>query len=391
MRRAVALMTAVLVAGLLATAAVPVLADDHPDTSGITGVDARPECGVAGAGLPATLASGEAPVVGTYNVLHSQGEDDDADVSDRFDQVVDALVTGEADVYGLQEVTKDSEHGHVAELVAQALAETTGERWEWCWVLSNPHFPGTPDVNEGGGNPVDDLMAEFSKFPEDGDFRVGEAIVTRLDITRARARRYQQRSYEAALCVPPDPIGCNLAAVFDSRQLLWGRIDAGDAGEFDMFTTHIAHHLTEASPATKRVQINLALRYIDEWAAPDALPDYFVGDFNTMPGEPRFQDVLDAGFHDTYADTGATECGQHPRHAWQGCTSSQQVLTDGTPPTPTVTRRIDHVFARPGTCGLSSEAAQIIGTNAEKIDPPHDTRWRWPSDHLGVVTRTTCA
>lgn len=385
MRRLVALISTLLVSGI----AVPALAGEHPDTAGIPGLDARPECGVEGTGAPTSLGAAEVPVVGTYNILHSQGENDDADVTDRFDQVVDALVEGGADVYGLQEVTKDSEHGHVARRIAEALASATGDRWEWCWVLSNPHFPGTPDVNEGGGNPIDDLMAQFSKFPDEGDFRVGEAIVTRLDITAARARRYQQRSYEAALCLPPDPINCNLAAVFDSRQLLWGRIDAGDAGAFDMFTTHIAHHLTEASPTTKRVQINLALRYIDEWATADALPDYFVGDFNTTPHDDRFQDVLDAGFHDTYTDAGATECGQHPQHAWQGCTSSQEEITPAR--TLTVTSRIDHVFARPGACGLEVTGAEIIGTNAEKIDPPHDTRWRWPSDHLGVVSTTTCS
>lgn len=52
-----------------------------------------------------------------------------------------------------------------------------------------------------------------------------------------------------------------------------------------MFTTHLAHHLTEVSQATKRAQLELSLHTIDEWADP-ASPTFFVGDFNSTEDVP---------------------------------------------------------------------------------------------------------
>jgi endonuclease/exonuclease/phosphatase family metal-dependent hydrolase len=340
-------------------------------------------CGTEGDGPRAQVRSKGNLRVGSFNILHAQNEEDASDVTRRLPQVLDAMAAADAHVWGLQEVTNNTEHGRVAELVAEGLAERTGRAWTWCWFLSNPHAPGEPDLNVGGGGPLSDLMATQASFPEAGDFREGLAIVTSLEVTEARSRRLTPRAYEAPLCVPPDPLGCNLAAAFDSRQVLWARIDAGPIGGIDMFTTHLAHGLTAASDTTKRVQVEMALAAIDEWATPDALPDVFVGDFNSTSADDRYATVVDSGFVDTYRAAGNPEC-DPVTHA--GCTSSQRPLT--TTSEPTTTSRIDFVFARPGWCGLRTTGAAVVGTNAVQQE---DGRWLWPSDHLGVVSSLRCA
>jgi len=45
------------------------------------------------------------------------------------------------------------------------------------------------------------------------------------------------------------------------------------------------------------------------------------------------------------------------------------------------------VFARPGSCGASPLASSVIGDAAVQL---HDGRWRWPSDHFGVVSALRC-
>jgi endonuclease/exonuclease/phosphatase family metal-dependent hydrolase len=372
------------VLALVALAALPARALDLDPPAGtpLEVLDGTPVCGRAGDGPVARVRSGGSVRVGTFNILHAQGEDDASNVTRRLPQVLDAMEAANAHVWGLQEVTNNTEHGRIAELVARGLAERTGRTWTWCWFLSNPHAPGEPDVNVGGGGPLSEAMAGQASFPEAGDFREGVAIVTSLELTEARSRRLAPRTYEAPLCVPPDPFGCNLAAAFDSRQVLWARLDAGPAGGIDLFTTHLAHGLTEVSDTTKRIQVEQALATISEWSTPDALPDVFVGDFNSTSADDRYATVLDSGFVDTYLAAGNPEC-DPATHA--GCTSSQEPLTDT--PEPTTTNRIDFIFARPGSCGLVARGAAVIGTNA--VEQP-DGRWLWPSDHLGVVSTLRC-
>jgi endonuclease/exonuclease/phosphatase family metal-dependent hydrolase len=345
-------------------------------------VDGTPMCGEEGDGPVARVQRKGQLRVGSFNILHAQSEEDESNVTKRLPQVLDAMQAADAHVWGLQEVTSNTEHGRVAQLIAQGLAERTGRTWSWCWFLSNPHVPGEPDTAVGGGGPLSDQMAAMASFPEAGDFREGLAIVTSLDLTEARSRRLAPRTYEAPLCVPPDPFACNFAAAFDSRQVLWARVDAGPAGGLDLFTTHLAHGLTALSDTTKRIQVEQALMTIDEWSTPDALPDLFVGDFNSTSADDRYATVIDSGFVDTYLAAGGREC-DPTTHT--GCTSSQREVTDE--PVPTTTSRIDFVFARPGACGLRSTGAQIIGTNA--VQQPSG-QWLWPSDHLGLVTGLRC-
>ncbi|HVM40165.1 MAG TPA: endonuclease/exonuclease/phosphatase family protein [Acidimicrobiia bacterium] len=374
----------VLIAAVTFSTALPagaVTVADGPAPA-VPVVDGTPVCGTAGTGPHSTVPANSVVRAGTYNVLHSQGEQDAWNLTKRLPQILDAMEAADAHVWGLQEVTNNSQHGRIAELIAEGLAARTGRSWDWCWFLSNPHVPGEPDVNEGGGGPLSDQMAEFSNFPSEGDFREGVAVVTSLDITEARSRRLTPRAYEAPVCIPPDPLGCNLPAVFDSRQVMWTRIDTGDAGGLDFFNTHLAHGLTDLSGVTKRAQVEMALATIEQWASADPLPDLFVGDFNSTSEDDRYATVVDSGFVDTYLDAGALEC-DPSTHV--GCTSDQQQITDT--PEPTTTSRIDFVFARPGSCGLSSLDASIVGTNA--VQQP-DGRWLWPSDHLGVRTTLRC-
>lgn len=404
MRRLVALISTLLVSGLLATAAVPALADHMPvdETPDYHVVDGRPICGLAGPGLPPPFA-GTAIEVGTYNILHSQSEDADADVTDRFDQIVDAMQGVDADVWGLQEVTNDAEHGNQAEKIAHALAaRTPGESWQWCWSWSNPHFPGEPDVFPGGGGPLSELTAQFSKLPE-GDtsgFKEGLAVVSRhrIDTQNAKFRRLNPRAHEALACPPTaNPIDCQFPAVFDHRQVLHTPIVAAGIGQVDVFNTHVAHGLTDHSGDVKYQQIEKALDTIDEWeSSGDGFPTYFTGDFNTDAAaadtpDPhddfdRYQLLVDAGFVDTYA---GPECGSQTDPT-EGCTSSVDVLTPGPAQDPQrLDSRIDFVWQRLDGWrfgGLTSSV--ILGDQPVQLD---DGRWRWPSDHLGVASKTSVA
>lgn len=352
-------------------------------------VDGVPLCGTAGSG---TGTDDGLLKVASFNVLHSDTDAGDLTLGARLELEADALAASGADVVGMQEVTRNNvfddapdnaeypqQHGLVAERFATELAGRTGEAWHWCWFLSNPHFPGTPDLppplhGAGGGNPLDDEAANNANFPEPGDFREGLAVVSRFPIEEARSHRLTPRSYEAPLCLPPDPLGCTLPAVFDSRQVLYARIGA-TGGDVKLFDTHIAHELTPASDTTKLLQVLQVLTWIELWSDP-ATPDFLTGDFNSTPDTDRYKAVIGAGFTDTWAAANGNAAG-----------------FTGDPPagedvfTPTNQRnmqaRIDYVFAR----GCTTTGSQIIGTNAQQVGP---AQWLWPSDHLGVSSTVTC-
>lgn len=353
--------------------------------------DGSPDCGaVPVAGGPVVADDGVLKV-SSYNVLHSDTDEGDVTLAARLGLAADTLVASGVDVVGMQEVTRNinfdggpdnaeypQKHGYVAQRFAQALSERTGATWHWCFFRSNPHVPGTPDIQQGGGNPLDDAAAAMANFPDEGDFSEGLAIVSRFPIEDARSRRLAPRSYEAAACFPPDPLGCNLPGVFDSRQVLWARIGA-PGSDVDLFNTHIAHGLTPLSDATKLAQIHQILAVIEMWSDP-ATPDFFTGDFNSEPDSLRIETVRDAGFTDSYAASGATECGTGTE-SWQGCTGDQQVFTAD--PTPTASERIDYVFAR----GCDTDGSEVIGTNPALQS---NGSWLWPSDHLGITSTFDC-
>ena len=370
---------------------------ESPDTSGGP-VDGVPLCGAA-AGAGVTADDGVLRV-GTFNLLHSDTDEGDATLAARFPIEADAIAGANVDVIGVQEATRNNEfapgdeypqkHGLVVERLAAALAQRTGHTWEWCWSLSNPHVPGTPDVEPGGGNPLDDMAAQFGNTPDPGDFREGVGIITRFHIAQARFRHMAPRSYEAAACVDPDPF-CRLDAAFDARQVLWAHVQQPGGALFDMFTTHIAHEVTPLSPTTKLLQIKEAQQIVSEWSTPDALPDFLVGDFNTGSTDPaaadRYAAMIDAGYIDTYLAGGGVEC---TAPGVGGCTGNPH---DGDESfTATATRvmdnRIDYVWALPGaSCALLPSQPALLGDNP--VQQP-DGRWLWGSDHLGSAATIAC-
>jgi endonuclease/exonuclease/phosphatase family metal-dependent hydrolase len=377
------------------------------DTSPAQPGDGAPICGVAApdSGVPA-LADDESLRVASFNLLHSETDEGDETLEKRVPLLADALMASGADVVGAQEVAVDGSNNdvvrprfEVVEELAGEMADRTGTQWEWCWSQSNPRFPGEPDINDGGGGPLTEGISAEGGQP--GEFREGLAVLSRYDITASRFRRLTPRSYEAPACPlnegPMDPegllFGCALAAVFDSRQVLWARVDTpGAAGDdLDLFTTHIAHGLTVLSDETKARHIETALQITDEWATDDvSTPDFLVGDFNTRPagdrdGE-RYEMVLRAGFVDTYIEgPTAREC---TAPGVGGCTGDPVGGTEVYSETDrrAMSVRIDYVFARPPEdCDLRVQSSRVIGDRATQLS---DGRWLWPSDHNGLMSQS---
>ena len=366
------------VAGLLGLATIPGRAEGGLPTDG------TPLCDTAGSG--AATDDGELKV-GTFNLLHAQSPDGNESLLARLPLQAETIIDSDADIVGLQEVHADAERGQVAKLLAGELSTRTGEAWHWCWSYSNPHFPLTPEALPL--NPLDDAMVTGSGLAGQGEFREGVGVVSRYPITESRFRRLAPRSYEAPACVanPSDPL-CAPAAVFDSRQILWALVDAPGEHDVDLFTSHIAHGLTPVSDVTKRIHVEQSLLIIDEWSSESDLR-FFVGDFNSDPTSDRYQAMVDAGFVDTYAQSGALEC--DPKTGVGGCTGGPDDGKEafGTNKHRRMHGRIDYVWVKaPDRCTPATPSSDMIGVDATKLPKP-DGRWLWPSDHHGVVSHTT--
>jgi endonuclease/exonuclease/phosphatase family metal-dependent hydrolase len=340
-----------------------------------TPLDPVPLCGSEGS-VAAQVAASKLRIA-SYNVLHTQTDDGDVTLDARIPLLADALAGARVDAAGLQEVANTANHGLVVQRLAAALVERTGVRWHWCWFQSNPHFPGEPDLQPGGGGgPLTEVMATQVR-PGEARWSEGLAVLSRVPISESSAFRMPPRTYEGVACVPPDPIDCNAAAAFDSRQVLRARL-ATPSGPLDLYTTHLAHGLTPLSDlVTQRAHVNVALAYIAQTAAADSTPDVLTGDFNTDEGSDVYDDVTAAGFVDTFRSANPSALGN---------TSHQDALTDS--PAPQVDHRIDYVFAKPGRCGLAVKSSEVIGATAA---PFGDGLWVWPSDHYGVVSELRCA
>ena len=314
--------------------------------------------------------------VGQFNVLHGQSDQGHETLEARLKLQVDVLARARVDVVGLQEVSRTTSYGLVVERLADGLAKRVGGHWYWCWFASNPHFPLEPDMQPGGGGgPLSDAMAGFARGGE-AEFREGIAILSRHEITHAQVLRVRPRSYEAAACVPPDPIDCNAAGFFDARSVMWVRIDApfgGPRNGYDVYTTHIAHGLTPLSDTTKLLQTQEALEWINGNGQDEATPDVFVGDFNSEEGSAVHKEVTGAGWTDTFRAANRRS---------KGFTSDQDPVAARS----TVSSRIDYVFARAGTCGLTVSASSVIANRVYRVGG----KPLWPSDHYGVVSTIGC-
>ncbi|MGH9137311.1 MAG: endonuclease/exonuclease/phosphatase family protein [Acidimicrobiales bacterium] len=373
-RRAVVMVAAIVFAAVGSIPARGVLPGELPLSP-----PAVPLCDRAAGDADSTVTrDGSHLRVASFNVLHTQDPDGLATVEQRIPMLTDAIADAGVDVVGLQEVSRSGNHGLVAARLAQGLAAATGDTWQWCWFASNPHVHYEPEPQPGGGGgPLTELAASAAgaQSGNGSEFREGLALLTRFSVLDAAVTRLPLRVHEAALCVPPDPIDCNFAALFDSRALLRVRVET-PSGELDVYTTHIAHGLTVASDDTKLRQVRAALDSIDATARPDPLPDIFVGDFNSVEGDTRYQAVLGRGFVDTY---------RVANPAADGFTAPQDVTGD----TSTVSERIDFVFARRGACLLEVTESDVFG--GQPADRDGGPGLVWPSDHYGVVAELSVA
>jgi endonuclease/exonuclease/phosphatase family metal-dependent hydrolase len=309
--------------------------------------------------------------VASFNVLHGLEDDGEETLEARLPLAADAIVGADVDVVGLQETTLTANHGDVTRRLAQALAARTGRTWAWCRFQSDPHFPGEADLAGGGeGGPLTAAMAANFRSGE-AEWREMTAIVSRHPIVASLARRLPPRTYEASLCVPPDPT-CALDAGVNSRVALWARVGT-PAGLVDVVDTHLSHDLSAASETTKLLQAQSVLAFTDQLATPDELPDFVLGDFNSTEGSPAHAAVTGAGFRDSFRVA-------HP--GVPGLTADQELHDAAN----TVTTRIDYVFVRPGACGLGLAASEVFPPSATFVAGQP----LWPSDHYGVVSEVRC-
>jgi endonuclease/exonuclease/phosphatase family metal-dependent hydrolase len=379
---------------LWAAAAASLVLSIVPMRGGALIALAGPRCG--------TAAGAEAPPVATlrvatFNVLHGLEETPSYPTHSTFEarlelQAQEIAAEG-LDLVGMQEVSEtETPAGHapgnVAERLALRLAEITQQAWHWCWHLSNPHLPVEPDIAEGGGGPVSDVIASMAS-DKYGSFKEGAAVLSRYPIIAAEARRLPLRfPGEYVLCPPAEIPTCNLTAIFDHRIALWARVDT-PGGVTDIIATHFAHHLTPLSEVSKFSHAAAVLAFSEQMTFQHGEPArrFITCDCNltTSDQPPGVGLITSAGWTDSYAFVHpGSACA--PDQDTSGCSSDQEIVTET--PVATTTERIDYVFARAGSCGLDIEDSERIADTPALQD---DGRYLWPSDHLAFATDVTVA
>ena len=349
----------------------------------------RPLCGQT-AGTPAA-SSPVALRVATFNTLHGLSESPGYPTHSTFDARLDLqvaeIVAEEIDVLGMQEVSLtedpvDHAPGLVVERLANGLTAATGEAWYWCWHLSNPHFPIEPDIAEGGGGPLTDVMASMASSNY-GSFKEGAAVLSRYPIAAAEGRRLPHRIPLEPLLCPIDEIpDCPLTAIFDHRIALWARVDT-PGGATDIIATHFVHGLTPLSDASAFNQAAVVHALSEEMAHRHGEPAqmFITCDCNaTTSDTPDVVGLITSlGWTDTYSAAHPGDaCG--PGESTAGCTSDQDILASA----PTTTERIDYVFARAGSRSLDLLASERWADTA--YPAATSTGFLFPSDHLAVWT-----
>jgi endonuclease/exonuclease/phosphatase family metal-dependent hydrolase len=350
---------------------------------------AGPSCGTAGSGEAQPVTSLR---VATFNVLHGLSEDPGypthSTLDARLELQAEEIVAEAVDVVGMQEVSvTEAPVGHapgnVVERLAGRLAEITDEAWHWCWYLSNPHFPLEPDIAQGGGGPISDVMASMASGNY-GSFKEGAAVLSRYPIVAAEARRLPLRfPAEYVLCPPAEVPMCNLTAIFDHRIAMWARVDT-PGGFTDMIATHLAHGLTPLSDVSTFEQAAAILAFSEQMSLQHGEPArrFITCDCNvqTTDQPPVVQLITSAGWTDSYAFV-HPDSACLPGQDTSGCTSDQDIVT--ATPAATTGSRIDYVFARAGSCSLEIEDSERIA-DTPSLRP--DGSYLWPSDHLAVAT-----
>lgn len=372
---------AAAVAALVAVAAV--VGAGHLARAAAAGAPApvagepRPACGTERPppGTPVRRTTpGPAVRFATYNLLHALGTSN-ASLDARIPLIVAALASAEAEVVGVQEVEELGSRGFTTARVARGLAARDGRPWHWCFFAANPVVPGEPDSLVGGGGPRSvAIQPVASGALRETVFRTGVGILSRHPILAAGARRLPYRVQPDVDACPDQ--SCRLAATFESRAAIRAVV-ATPRGRVHVVSTHLAHTVTPRSDLSRVAQNRAMLEWIEDFSAAAPHPVVLTGDFNSVERSAVHRDVVGRGFVDTF---------RVANPAAPGSTSSQRIDAAA----PTVTSRIDYVFARASACAGHGAAARAVPVVASAVfgDEPALVRGAplWPSDHYGVVS-----
>jgi endonuclease/exonuclease/phosphatase family metal-dependent hydrolase len=326
--------------------------------SGVGVEDPTPLCGSSKpTGAPAPLPGGLR--VATFNVLHGLTDDGDRTLDARLGLSVNQLAASGVDIVGLQEAEESPRHGRVISRLAAGLAARTHQTWYWCWIRSNPHWPGTPELQPGGGNPITAQMARFAN-PHVAPWYEGAGVLSRYPIVASAGHRLPGENAVTRLttdCQPPfrDDPTCGPAIALQSRAAVWARVKTSSYGTVSLTTAHTSGIVRQH-------------RDLIKWARAQSADDesaFLVCDCNSLEDSPAQALIREHGWQDT----------ARALHT-AGPTSDQAIES----PTATVDHRIDYVFRRFGSSVVAQTSQRFMN------QPLHSgTTWLWPSDHWGVI------
>jgi endonuclease/exonuclease/phosphatase family metal-dependent hydrolase len=299
--------------------------------------------------------------VGDANLLHGLTAEGDRTLEARLVAKADQFAAADLDVLGVQEASESPKHGLVISRLAGELAARTGLTWYWCWVRTEPHLYGGPDTRPGGGNALDDLVASHYNSNEKSWYN-GPGVLSRWPITASAARRLPGEDIDGRMtgeCVPHQDVTCPLDIYFETRSAVWTRI-ASPRGPISFTSSHTSGNSPEHAD-------------LASWARSKSAADhsaFITCDCNSVESSGAQATLRNAGWTDTYRALN--------RDA--GNTADQDLSAAK----PTVSARIDYVFARAGS-------ALRLRTSKRFMNHPvrstlTKTHLLWPSDHYGVIT-----
>lgn len=263
----------------------------------------------------------------TFNVLHggvfSGRFGNGQDLEHRLEIVVEELQTLGVDVVGLQEASVSTGRGHVAARLAAQLG------LHYVYAPASFRLFANERVNA--------FISRLMNFSE------GPAILSRFPLVAWEA-------YDLPRC----------GRFTDARVLLCAQVQA-PWGQFQVCATHISGDPCQA----KRI-----VEVLHEQHA--TLPLILMGDFNATEHSPAITELIQGiGLIDTFR---AANPGVPGFTVWQWVSASR----------PTVFRRVDYLFLRPGRNVLGKIHSSKVVLNVPRPRP--DGKLLWPSDHYGVLT-----
>jgi endonuclease/exonuclease/phosphatase family metal-dependent hydrolase len=276
------------------------------------------------AAVPAVTAAEDRPLrLVTFNLLHSGPwgafTGKDADLEARLPLAIAALRELDPDVIALQESPVTRRHGAVAARIAGALG------------LHHVAAPATERVFPV--RPLGRLITFLLGFRE------GPAILSRFPIVASQ-------THELPRC----------RRWLDPRVALRADLHA-PGGRLAVFSTHTSRD-------------DCQTRRVAELAAAVDGAVVVMGDLNTPEGAPGLQGFHEGGFLDLFRAANPDAPGPT---VWQRIRAAA----------PTVFRRVDYVWLRPG----DGARARVVGSRVVLNTPARhaDGGLLWPSDHYGVL------